>query len=113
MTSTHAPPGEVRILVPSGMLGSGFPAETIERGLALGADVIAVDGGSTDSGPHYLGSATAKTSSAAVARDLRLLLRASATAGIPLVIGSCGTAGTDAGVDWVAGIVEGILREED
>lgn len=113
MTSTHAPTEEVRILVPSGMLGGGFPAETIERGLALGADVIAVDGGSTDSGPHYLGSATAKTSAAAVARDLRALLRASATAGVPLVIGSCGTGGTDAGVDWVAGIVEGILREED
>jgi len=113
MTSTHAPPEEVRILVPSGMLGGGFPAGTVERGLALGADVIAVDGGSTDSGPHYLGSATAKTSAAAVARDLRSLLRASATAGIPLVIGSCGTGGTDAGVDWVAGIVEGILREED
>jgi hypothetical protein len=112
MTSTSHPPDEVRILVPSGMLGGGFPAETVERGLALGADVIAVDGGSTDSGPHYLGSATAKTSAAAVARDLRLLLRASATAGIPLVIGSCGTGGTDAGVDWVAGIVDGVLREE-
>ncbi|SDE67747.1 Protein of unknown function [Blastococcus fimeti] len=112
MTSTAHPPDEVRILVPSGMLGGGFPAETVERGLALGADVIAVDGGSTDSGPHYLGSATAKTSAAAVARDLRLLLRASATAGIPLVIGSCGTGGTDAGVDWVAGIVDGLLAEE-
>lgn len=106
-------PEEVRILVPSGMLGAGFPPATIDRGLALGADVIAVDGGSTDSGPHYLGSATAKTSAAAVARDLRLLLRASATAGIPLVVGSCGTSGTDAGVDWVAGIVEELLHEED
>ena len=30
--------------------------------------MIAVDGGSTDSGPHYLGTATAKTARAAVAR---------------------------------------------
>jgi len=36
------------------MLGGGFPAETITRGIALGADIIAIDGGSTDSGPHYL-----------------------------------------------------------
>ncbi|MBQ1024902.1 acyclic terpene utilization AtuA family protein [Micromonospora sp. C95] len=105
-------PDSVRILVPVGMLGAGFPPETVERGLALGADVIAVDGGSTDSGPYYLGAGTAKTARAAVARDLRLLLRAAATAGIPLVIGSCGTSGTDAGVDWVAGITREILAEE-
>ena len=48
MTST-----EVRILVPTGMLGGGFTPESVARGLELGADVIAVDGGSTDSGPHY------------------------------------------------------------
>ncbi|GIJ43584.1 hypothetical protein Val02_04700 [Virgisporangium aliadipatigenens] len=102
----------VRILVPAGMLGAGFPPESVERGLALGADVIAVDGGSTDSGPYYLGRGTAKTAAAAVARDLRVLLRAAATAGIPLIVGSCGTSGTDSGVDWVAGIAEGILAEE-
>jgi hypothetical protein len=117
MTSSPAaedpvPRDAVRVLAPSGMLGAGFPPESIERGLALGADVIALDGGSTDSGPYYLGSGTAKTTAAAVARDLRILLNASARAGIPLIVGSCGTSGTDSGVDWVAGIVEGILREE-
>ncbi|MFY1577010.1 acyclic terpene utilization AtuA family protein [Verrucosispora sp. WMMD703] len=105
-------PDSVRILVPVGMLGAGFPPETVERGLAVGADVIAVDGGSTDSGPYYLGTGTAKTARAAVARDLRLLLRAAATAGIPLIVGSCGTSGTDAGVDWVAGITREILAAE-
>lgn len=102
----------VRILVPAGMLGAGFAPATVDRGIALGADVIAVDGGSTDSGPFYLGSGTAKTSAAAVARDLRILLRASSRAGIPLIVGSCGTSGTDSGVDWVARIVDGILDEE-
>jgi hypothetical protein len=101
-----------RVLVPTGMLGGGFPAETIARGIALGADVIAVDGGSTDSGPHYLGAATAKTTAAAVGRDLRILLRAASESGIPLIVGSCGTSGTDAGVDWVAGIVGDLLAEE-
>ncbi|BCJ49864.1 hypothetical protein Asp14428_13390 [Actinoplanes sp. NBRC 14428] len=102
----------VRVLVPSGMLGSGFPPEVVERGLELGADVIAVDGGSTDSGPYYLGTGTAKTTAAAVARDLRFLLRAAAKARIPLIVGSCGTSGTDSGVDWVAGIARDILAEE-
>ena len=102
----------VRVLTPTGMLGGGFPPETVTRGLALGADVIAVDGGSTDSGPYYLGPGTAKTAAAAVTRDLRLLLRAAASAGIPLIVGSCGTSGTDSGVDWVAGIARTILAEE-
>ncbi len=109
---TTTPRDSVRVLAPSGMLGGGFPPETVARGLALGADVISVDGGSTDSGPYYLGSGTAKTAAAAVARDLRVLLRAAATAGIPLVVGSCGTSGTDSGVDWVAGITRDILAEE-
>jgi hypothetical protein len=102
----------VRVLTPTGMLGAGFAESTVERGLALGADVIAIDGGSTDSGPHYLGSSQPKTTAAAVARDLRIVLRAAATAGIPLIVGSCGTSGTDRGVDWVAGIVADLLAEE-
>jgi hypothetical protein len=111
-TEDRVPKDTIRVLAPSGMLGAGFPKETIDRGIELGADVIALDGGSTDSGPYYLGSGTAKTTAAAVARDLRILLRAAAGAGIPLIVGSCGTSGTDSGVDWVAGIVAGILREE-
>ncbi|MFD9736431.1 acyclic terpene utilization AtuA family protein [Umezawaea sp. NPDC059074] len=105
-------PDEVRVLVPSGMLGAGFDVAAVERGLVLGADVIAVDGGSTDSGPYYLGSGKPKTAAAAVARDLRILLGAAARARIPLIVGSCGTSGTDSGVDWVAGIVDGILVED-
>jgi hypothetical protein len=103
----------VRVLVPTGMIGAGFTPETVARGLELGADVIAVDGGSTDSGPYYLGSGTPKTSAAAVARDMRILLRAAAQAGIPIVVGSCGTSGADSGVDWLAGITAAILAEED
>jgi acyclic terpene utilization AtuA family protein len=102
----------VRVLVPTGMIGAGFTAESVERGIALGADVIAVDGGSTDSGPHYLGSGQPKTAAAAVARDLRILLRAAAGAGIPLIVGSCGTSGVDAGVDWVAAMVADVLAAE-
>jgi hypothetical protein len=102
----------LKVLMPTGMLGGGFPAQTIERGLELGADAIVVDGGSTDSGPHYLGTGTAKTSRAAVARDLPILLVAALRASIPLVVGSCGTVGTDACVDWVAQIADEILADE-
>jgi hypothetical protein len=102
----------LKVLMPTGMLGGGFPAQTVNRGIELGADAIVVDGGSTDSGPHYLGTGTAKTSRAAVATDLRILLVAARRAGIPLVVGSCGTSGTDACVDWVAQIADEILAEE-
>jgi hypothetical protein len=102
----------VKVLVPTGMLGGGFAASTVERGIALGADIIAIDGGSTDSGPHYLGTATAKTARAAVAHDLRATLPLAHAAGIPVVVGSCGTAGTDAGVDWVYEIAAEIAADE-
>jgi hypothetical protein len=102
----------VRVMFPSGMLGAGFPIETIERGIELGADAIAIDGGSTDSGPYYLGTGTAKTAEAAVERDLGVLLVCAREARIPLVVTSCATAGTDAGVDWVARIVDTIAREQ-
>lgn len=102
----------VRVLAPSGMLGAGWDHATVERGIALGADVISIDGGSTDSGPYYLGAATAKTTARAVARDLRSLFTAAAAAGIPVIVGSCGTSGTDRGVDWVAGIAAEVLAEE-
>ncbi|WP_235882672.1 acyclic terpene utilization AtuA family protein [Streptomyces apricus] len=108
----NRPDDSIRVLAPTGMLGAGFPEATIDRGLELGADVISVDGGSTDSGPYYLGASQPKTTRAAVARDLRILLRAAARADIPLIVGSCGTSGTDSGVDWVAGITAGILAEE-
>jgi len=106
-----APSGSVAVIFPTGMLGGGFPAETVTRGIALGADAIAVDGGSTDSGPHYLGTGTAKTAASAVERDLRVLLTEARAAGIPLIVTSCGTSGTDSGVDWIADMVTHIARQ--
>jgi hypothetical protein len=102
----------IRVIFPVGMLGAGFPAATIERGLAMGAHAIAVDGGSTDSGPYYLGTATAKTTAEAVRRDLHVLLVGARVAGVPLIVTSCGTSGTDAGVDWVATMVRDIAAQE-
>jgi hypothetical protein len=48
----------------------------------------------------------------AVARDLRLLLKARDTLKVPLIIGSCGTSGRDTGVDWVAGLAREIAAEQ-
>jgi hypothetical protein len=102
----------VSLVFPSGMLGAGLNAEFVARGVALGATAISIDAGSTDSGPYYLGAAESKSSAAAVKRDLRILLLAARGAGIPLIIGSCGTNGTDSGVDWTAALVEEVSAEE-
>ena len=110
-TPSASEPG-VGIIFPSGMLGAGFTAESIKRGIAMGATAIAIDGGSTDSGPHYLGAGVAKTAAAAVERDLQILLAAACENRIPLIVGSCGTSGTDAGVDWVAGIAARIAAQD-
>ena len=54
-----------RVLVPSGVLGLGFDRRALARGVAARPHIIAIDGGSTDSGPFSLGSGTSKYSRAA------------------------------------------------
>ena len=96
---------EVNVLVPTGALGAGVRPEDVRRGLAMGADAIALDAGSTDSGPSYLARGVSKYTREAVKRDLCVLLEARATVGIPLLIGSCGTSGCDTAVDWTRDIL--------
>ena len=101
-----------RLLSTSGLLGYGFPEASLEAGMAQAPDMIGVDGGSTDPGPHYLGSGKCLNSRMATKRDLRLMLGAARSAGIPLVIGSCGGAGGDPHLEAVADIVREVARED-
>ena len=82
-----------KILSPSGILGYGFPEASFRAGLAQKPDLIACDGGSTDPGPHYLGSGKPFTTRSAVKRDLTLMLLAACELNIPLVIGTAGGSG--------------------
>jgi len=84
-----------RVLVPSGVLGLGFDVNALNAGVESNPDIIAIDGGSTDSGPFYLGSSTSKYSRAACKSEWKLLLQAREQLSVPLVITSCGTCGTD------------------
>ncbi|MFN3274095.1 MAG: acyclic terpene utilization AtuA family protein [Paracoccus sp. (in: a-proteobacteria)] len=90
-----------RVLVPSGVLGLGFDAQALARGVAMSPDIICIDGGSTDSGPFSLGAGVSKYSRAATKSEWRALMLARAQAGVPLVIGTAGTCGTDSTVDWM------------
>ena len=105
-------PQPVKVLVPAGALGAGCPEDAFQRGVSLKPDVLAVDAGSTDSGPYYLGAATTKMTDAATRHDLRQLMLARDKLGVPLIVGSCGTSDTNAGVDWMARLCEEIAVEE-
>ena len=79
--------------------------------MELGADCIAVDAGSTDSGPSALSTGKSKMSAAAIRRDIHTLLSARGERKIPVLIGSCGTSGCDEAVDWTLDIVREVAAE--
>ncbi|MCW5710862.1 acyclic terpene utilization AtuA family protein [Shinella sp.] len=101
-----------RVLIPAGALGLGYDRVALERGVANRPDIIAIDGGSTDSGPSYLGRGVSKYSRASTKVEWRELMQARAKAGVPLVIGTAGTCGADAAVDWLFDITREIALEE-
>ena len=100
-----------RVLIPSGVLGLGFERDALRRGLARAPHAIVIDGGSTDSGPFYLGAGVSKYSRASTKAEWRALMEARAEAGVPLVIGSAGTCGADAMVDWMVAITDEVAGE--
>lgn len=99
------------VVVPVGALGAGIKFEHLEAGLASGAHAMAMDAGSTDSGPAALATGLSKYSRDAVKSDLKLLVAAQAKWNVPLLIGSCGTSGCDMAVDWTLEIVVEICEE--
>jgi hypothetical protein len=98
--------------MPIGSLGAGINQEAFDNGLSMKPDIIAIDAGSTDSGPASLATGTCKYSRPMIKNDLKISIIGAMKAGIPLLIGSCGTCGTDSTVNEFAAITEEIFREE-
>jgi hypothetical protein len=103
---------EVRMVSASGILGYGFPEASLAAALQRKPHMIGVDGGSSDPGPHYLGSGKTLNSALAMKRDLRLLLRGAIANNIPMMIGTCGGAGGEPHLQACATLVREIAREE-
>jgi len=101
-----------RMLSTSGILGYGFPEASLDAGMARGVDMIGVDGGSTDPGPHYLGSGKTLNSARAMRRDLALMLRAARKHKVPLVIGTSGGAGGTPHLQATAELIRSIAAED-
>ena len=100
-----------RVLIPSGALGLDYDKSALARGVAMKPDLIAIDGGSTDSGPSYLGRGVSKYARSSTKTEWKGLIAAARDAGCPLAIGTAGTCGTDSTVDWLLEITRECLAE--
>lgn len=113
LLDSHRPGGEpLRVLSASGQLGYGIPAESLARGMARRPHFIGADMGSIDPGPYYLGSGAMAAPEVMVRRDLALVLRAALEAGVPLLIGSAGTAGAQPQLERVTELLREIATSE-
>ncbi|MDR1840770.1 MAG: DUF1446 domain-containing protein [Holophagales bacterium] len=101
-----------KVLSPTAILGYGFPEASFLKGMEEKPDLIAVDAGSTDPGPYYLGSGKSFTDRVGVKRDLRYMLTHGVLNKIPVVIGSAGGSGARPHVEWCRKIIEEIALEE-
>ncbi|MDG2355838.1 MAG: acyclic terpene utilization AtuA family protein [Paracoccaceae bacterium] len=100
-----------KVLIPSGALGITYSKTALKDGLKKNPDIIVIDGGSTDSGPAYLGQGISKYSRSTTKAEWKTLMEARASLKIPLVIGSAGTCGTNSSVDWFLEITQELAKE--
>ncbi|HHU97222.1 MAG TPA: DUF1446 domain-containing protein [Petrimonas sp.] len=103
---------ELRILSPTAILGYGFPVESFEEGMKRKPHVIAVDAGSTDPGPYYLGAGKSFTDNNSVKRDLEIMIPAALEAGIPVIIGTAGGSGARPHVALTLELIKEIANEK-
>ena len=101
----------IKVLSPTAILGYGFPVSSFEAGMAKLPDCIAVDAGSTDPGPYYLGAGISFTDRYAVKRDLSIMIQAGIEHHIPVLIGSAGGSGAQPHLKWNLEIIEEIIQE--
>ncbi len=104
---------EIRFVSLSGILGYGFPQESLERALREGVDFVGVDAGSTDPGPYYLGSGMGFVRPAQVRRDLELGLLGAVRNGIPLIVGTAGGSGAKPHVEQFLSILYELAAQHD
>jgi len=103
----------IKVLSTTAILGYGFPLASFEAGMRMNPDCIAVDAGSTDPGPYYLGAGVSFTDYTAVKRDLAIMIQAGLKNKVPVLVGSAGGSGAKPHLDWQLKIVYEIAKEYD
>ncbi len=102
---------EVCVCAVAGMLGSAFDEYSFRLALEKNPDMIGCDSGTSDSGPFYPGAGVPRMNRKAAKRDLELMITEGVKRGIPVMVGSAGTAGGNPNVDWMIDIVREIAAE--
>jgi len=103
----------LRALAASGQLGYGVPDAAFQAGLAQQPHFIGCDMGSVDPGPFYLGSGELATSIEVTRSDLRKVLCGARAIGVPLIIGTAGTAGAAPHLAQTLAMVRDIAQSEN
>jgi len=103
----------LRVLAASGQLGYGIPERAFATGISRGPDVIGCDMGSVDPGPYYLGAGKMSTSPRVTRRDLRMVLTAARKLGVPLILGTAGTAGAQPHLEATLAMIREIAAQEN
>lgn len=102
----------MKIVALNGLLGYGYAEESLDKAFSEKVDYLGVDAGSTDPGPHYLGSGKSFTDRGAVKRDLALALPKALEQKAPFIIGTAGGAGSRRHVEWLKEILLEIASEQ-
>lgn len=90
---------ELVVYAPTAILGYGFSDASMERALRQRPDFVAVDGGSSDPGPYYLGSDASFLNPVSLQHDASRVVAAVAQLGVPFLMGTAGGSGGRAHVD--------------
>lgn len=96
-----------------GMLGYGYPAESLRAAMDALPRFVGADNGSTDPGPFYLGSGKSFLKRSQLERDLRPALKAARIADIPLIIGSAGGSGARPHLELFLDVLRQVAAQED
>ncbi|MEA1950051.1 MAG: acyclic terpene utilization AtuA family protein [Planctomycetota bacterium] len=104
---------QIRFMSICGLLGYGFPEESLRAGLDADPAFLGVDSGSSDPGPYYLGSGTSFLKPLQLKRDLELALCAAREKNIPLIVGTAGGSGAAPHVDTFLAILREIARRRN
>jgi hypothetical protein len=105
----------VTVITPTGCIGNrGIDADVFRQVIeSEQPDVIAVDAGSADCGPWYLGSGRAHSPRRNIEWDISVLLDHAVSRGIPVIIGSAGGSGTRAHVDATVETISRLARQRN
>ena len=104
---------QITVITPVGCIGNrGVDKEAFARAIEeTKPDALAMDAGSMDCGPWYLGAGKAHSPTLDILWDLEHVLRQAAPRRIQVIIGSAGGSGARAHVDTTVEMIKKVARE--